>query len=88
MTPEACRDARLRLGWSVAQLAAAAQVSGNTIRRYEVGGTPKPFAHVVSALREALQGGGACIADGPRRSPQRLEIATAAADVAVKSSRA
>lgn len=53
MTGLQCRLARLAVGWSNADLAAAAKVGVNTVSRFEQGGDAR--ASSVQAMREALE---------------------------------
>lgn len=58
LSPGSCAHARKLLGLSEEELAAAAQVSVSTLRRYEAG-TLAPSAYVLRQLHKALVGKGA-----------------------------
>jgi hypothetical protein len=50
------RMARVALGWGVRELAAAAQISGDTLNRLEKGDVLRP--RTVAAVRQALEDAG------------------------------
>jgi predicted transcriptional regulator len=66
ITPEQCRMARAGLGLGVRELAANAQVSTNTITRFEAGEELRP--RTIDAIQAALEGAGAAFMadDGER----------------------
>ena len=53
--------ARSAVGWSVRELASAADVNPNTVTRFETGGGIQ--ASTMAALQEALEGAGAVFID-------------------------
>jgi transcriptional regulator with XRE-family HTH domain len=63
LTAENCERGRLVLGWSCEQLAVAAGVRVDTVRRFECGrGQPQP--RTVKALSNALHDAGVVFGDG------------------------
>ena len=57
VTREQCRGARGLLGWSLEQLATRADVSRNTINKFE-NGQSKPHRATMRALRMTLEAAG------------------------------
>ncbi len=56
MTPLQCRMARTALSWGVRELAAAAQVSGDTVARFERGDTLRE--RTVRDMQRAMEDAG------------------------------
>ena len=67
MTPEQCKMARVGLGKGVRDLALEADVSTNTITRFEGGAELK--ARTVAALQQALEAMGATFLEADERGP-------------------
>ena len=84
MLPIQCKMARAAAGMGIRELAAAAQVSMDTVSRFERGEALKD--RTVEALRAALEGAGVEFTNGdqpgvklrksPASKPQRKQIAT------------
>jgi transcriptional regulator with XRE-family HTH domain len=62
LLPVQCKMARVALGWSVKDLAEAAQVSTNTVVRFERGEELK--SRTLADLKAALEGAGVVLFDG------------------------
>jgi len=63
MTPAQCRAARGLLDWTIPDLAAAAEVSRNTVSQFERGNR-HPNRHTLRAMREALEHHGVVFTNG------------------------
>jgi transcriptional regulator with XRE-family HTH domain len=67
MVPVQCLLARTALGWSVRDLARAAEVSPDTVRRFERGGSVK--ASTIQAIQRALETAGVIFVDADDGGP-------------------
>ena len=67
MTPEQCKMARVGLGIGVRDLALKADVSTNTITRFEGGADLR--SRTVSALQQALEAEGATFLEADEHGP-------------------
>jgi ribosome-binding protein aMBF1 (putative translation factor) len=66
MGPEACRAARLLLGWSQDDLADAAALLPHTVKEFEAGRAKRKLRYVPQDVSQALQKAGiVLIGDNP-----------------------